>query len=264
MKTWFSEYTFKHNWETVVQATARKYPNPHNNSVTSIDVLERRLCPTTGALVSHRLVASEFAVARNFGRLYASELTAIDPRERRMVMRTKNLSLCSLLTATERMEYRAHPDNPEWTQLTQSIEIHAFPTIADSIVKISSSNASKGREAIEWVIQTQLEQPLLDFLAAPLPLPDSSSSASAIFDSYVSLMRAEVDQLSSKAARLSRDLGDELSSLGGDLVASVSQATTVHAAAPEMPAIACERDVPAVVADLWRARQTADEHFMIL
>lgn len=261
MKTWFSEYTFKHNWETVVQATARKYPNPHNNSVTAIDVLERRLCPTSGALISHRLVSSEFAVARNFGRLYASELTAIDPRERRMVMRTKNLSLCSLLTATERLEYKAHPDNPEWTQLTQSIEINAFPTIADSVVKISSSNASKGREAIEWVIQTQLEQPLLDFLAAPLPLPDSSSSPS--FESYVTRMRQELDDLSSKAARLSRDLGDELSSLGGDLVASVSQATAVHAGAPDQPPSAAERRVPEVVTELWNGL-TADEHFMIL
>ena len=31
------------------------------------------------------------------------------------------------------------------TQLKQSIEINAFPTMADAIVKISSSNASKVR-----------------------------------------------------------------------------------------------------------------------
>ena len=93
-----------------------------------------------------------------------------------------------------------------------------------------------------------------------------SASVGPLLDSYVTRMRAELDDLSSKAVQLSKELGgelDDLSSkavqlskdLGGELVASVS----VHAAAPapEPPALA------PVIAPLSK-HTSPYEHFVIL
>lgn len=47
-----------HPWETVAQASWRKYPNPMNPNVVAVDVLERDV--KNGILHSRRLLSSKW------------------------------------------------------------------------------------------------------------------------------------------------------------------------------------------------------------
>lgn len=57
---WFIEFPyFSHPWETVVQASWRKYPNPINTAVVGTDVVDRAVSED-GVLHTHRLVSSKW------------------------------------------------------------------------------------------------------------------------------------------------------------------------------------------------------------
>ncbi|XP_054840528.1 PRELI domain containing protein 3A isoform X2 [Eublepharis macularius] len=134
MKIWSSEHIFGHPWDTVIKAAMRKYPNPMNPSVVGVDVLDRSL-DNQGRLHSHRLLSTEWG------------LPSI----------VKAITLTNLVSVDERLVYTPHPENPEKTVLTQeaiitvkgvSLSSYLEALMASSI----SSNARKGREALEWVI----------------------------------------------------------------------------------------------------------------
>ena len=52
--------THSYPWELMVEAAYRKYPNPHNPNVKSLDTLERRDTPRQ--LFSHRLFCTVWSV----------------------------------------------------------------------------------------------------------------------------------------------------------------------------------------------------------
>ncbi|EYC10666.1 hypothetical protein Y032_0054g2486 [Ancylostoma ceylanicum] len=60
MKIWTSEHVFDHDWETVVNAAWRKYPNPMNQGVTGMDVLRQTL--QAGKILSERIIQSHFHI----------------------------------------------------------------------------------------------------------------------------------------------------------------------------------------------------------
>ncbi|CAG2164015.1 unnamed protein product [Oppiella nova] len=116
MKIWTSEHTFSHPWHTVVQAVWRKYPNPMNPAVVGIDVIDRDIGPT-GVMRTHRLISCEW----------------------------------------ERLTYSPHPNQPNSTLLKQEavITVHGIPLSSyfeDFVSRNISSNANKGRQAMEFVI----------------------------------------------------------------------------------------------------------------
>merc|ERR1712179_611510 len=124
MKIWTSEHTFHHPWETVAQASWRKYPNPMNPNVVAIDVLERDV--QNGILHSQRLLSSKWVfpnwakkIVGNERVCYAKEHSTVDPSSRTMTLFTQNLSFCHLMSIDERLSYTAHPDDPSKTLLTQ-------------------------------------------------------------------------------------------------------------------------------------------------
>ncbi|KIH43019.1 PRELI-like family protein, partial [Ancylostoma duodenale] len=49
-----------HDWETVVNAAWRKYPNPMNQGVTGMDVLRQTL--QAGKILSERIIQSHFHI----------------------------------------------------------------------------------------------------------------------------------------------------------------------------------------------------------
>ena len=51
---------FSYPWETIIQATWRKYPNPFNPSVHGIDVIDRKV--ENGVLRSHRLITTKWGI----------------------------------------------------------------------------------------------------------------------------------------------------------------------------------------------------------
>uniref|UniRef100_A0A2K6RMY3 PRELI domain containing 3B n=1 Tax=Rhinopithecus roxellana TaxID=61622 RepID=A0A2K6RMY3_RHIRO len=134
MKIWTSEHVFDHPWETVTTAAMQKYPNPMNPSVVGVDVLERHIDPS-GKLHSHRLLSTEWG------------LPSI----------VKSISFTNMVSVDERLIYKPHPQDPDKTVLTQEAIITVKGVSLSSYLEglmasTISSNASKGREAMEWVI----------------------------------------------------------------------------------------------------------------
>ncbi|XP_030640487.1 PRELI domain containing protein 3B isoform X2 [Chanos chanos] len=134
MKIWASEHIFNHPWETVIKAAMQKYPNPMNPSVIGVDVLDRQV-DTQGRLHSHRLLSTEWG------------LPSI----------AKSISFTNMVSVDERLVYRPHPQDPEKTVLTQEALISVKGVSLSSYLEglmanTISTNASKGREAMEWVI----------------------------------------------------------------------------------------------------------------
>uniref|UniRef100_A0A2R8ZUK7 PRELI domain containing 3B n=1 Tax=Pan paniscus TaxID=9597 RepID=A0A2R8ZUK7_PANPA len=134
MKIWTSEHVFDHPWETVTTAAMQKYPNPMNPSVVGVDVLDRHI-DISGKLHSHRLLSTEWG------------LPSI----------VKSISFTNMVSVDERLIYKPHPQDPEKTVLTQEAIITVKGVSLSSYLEglmasTISSNASKGREAMEWVI----------------------------------------------------------------------------------------------------------------
>ncbi|XP_069351634.1 PRELI domain containing protein 3B isoform X2 [Eulemur rufifrons] len=134
MKIWTSEHVFDHPWETVTTAAMQKYPNPMNPSVVGVDVLDRHIDPS-GKLHSHRLLSTEWG------------LPSI----------VKSISFTNMVSVDERLIYKPHPQDSEKTILTQEAIITVKGVSLSSYLEglmasTISSNANKGREAMEWVI----------------------------------------------------------------------------------------------------------------
>ncbi|XP_068612905.1 PRELI domain containing protein 3A [Brachionichthys hirsutus] len=165
MKIWSTEHAFGYPWETVIKAAMKKYPNPMNPSVVGVDVLDRSL-DGEGRLHSHRLLSTEWglpAVVRailgaTHTQTYVKEHSVVDPEKRKMELCSTNITLTNLISVDERLVYRPHADNPDITVLTQEAIITVKGMSLSSyleglMVRRMSANASKGWDAIEWIIQ---------------------------------------------------------------------------------------------------------------
>nr|XP_027783055.1 PRELI domain containing protein 3B-like isoform X2 [Marmota flaviventris] len=136
MKIWTLEHVFDHLWENVTTAAMHKYPNPMNPSVVGVDVLDRHVDPS-GRLHSHRLLSTEWGLPS--------------------ILKSTNISFTNMVSGDERLIYKPHPQDPEKTILTQEAIISVQGVSLSSYLEglmatMISSNASKGREAMEWVI----------------------------------------------------------------------------------------------------------------
>lgn len=162
MKIWTSEHVFDHDWETVVHAAWRKYPNPMNGAVTAMDVVDQKF--DEGKLVSERILQSHFPIPSWATKLtgfsgiqYSHEFTTIDPNARRMQLMTRNLCGISFMRVDERLTYRPHASESGKTVLTQeaivNINLPAFTDYCEkTFLHVYETNAAKGRKGIEWVI----------------------------------------------------------------------------------------------------------------
>lgn len=163
MKIWTSQHVFDHSWDMVVQAALRKYPNPHNPSVTGIDTFDRRVTKD-GVLKSNRLFRGDWSIPSWATALigldnptYAYEYSEVNPRNKEMSLRTVNLNCLNYMNVEETLVYKQHPDNPQKTLLEQStvITVQGVPLVSyleGFLASIFRANTSKGRQAMEWVI----------------------------------------------------------------------------------------------------------------
>ncbi|XP_071551596.1 PRELI domain containing protein 3B [Panulirus ornatus] len=162
MKIWTSEHIFSHPWETVTQAVWRKYPNPHNPAVVGTDVVERRV--VNGVLHTHRLISSRWGLPSWAQTIlgadrvcYGYEHSEVNPDERTMTMRTRNLTFSNTVSMDERMVYYPDPKDNEKTILRQEtiITVKGVPLTSymeNYLINSISANSFKGREAMEFVI----------------------------------------------------------------------------------------------------------------
>ncbi|CAH8443463.1 unnamed protein product [Dicrocoelium dendriticum] len=156
LRGWSEEWVIRHPWDEVMHAVQNKYPNPHNNNVINIDVLQRSVDHASGRIHSLRLLNSLFPMFPQFGQLKAIELSSLDRTNKHMISISHNVDLRSVVKATEVVEYRVHPENKNWTLLKQSLSVDAFPLVALSAASACRQQARQGREALHWVIQHRL------------------------------------------------------------------------------------------------------------
>jgi len=163
MKIWTSEHVFNHSWESVTGGQWQKYPNPHNQAVVGTDVLERKV--ENGVLYSNRIISSDWGLAEWVQKLigankvcYAHELSMVNPRERIMEMRSRNLSFNNFVTMEETMTYRPHPEQSDKTLMKQEtiVTVQGVPLTSymeSIIVNTVSKNSNKGKAAIDWIVE---------------------------------------------------------------------------------------------------------------
>ncbi|XP_015257974.1 PRELI domain containing protein 3B [Cyprinodon tularosa] len=165
MKIWTSEHIFNHPWEMVTKAAMQKYPNPMNPSVVGVDVLERNV-DQQGRLRSTRLLSTEWGLPSIVKSLignvrsctYIQESSVVDPKERTFELQSSNITFTNMVSVDEKLTYKPHPEDPERTILTQEAIISVKGVSLSSYLEgvmanTISSNAGKGREAMEWVIR---------------------------------------------------------------------------------------------------------------
>merc|ERR1711910_120255 len=88
---------------------------------------------------------------------YASEYSTVDPKNRLMEMRSKNMSFCNFVNMEEKMTYTPDPEDSSRTVMRQEtvVTVQGVPLTSymeGIIVNTVSSNSSKGKAAIEWVV----------------------------------------------------------------------------------------------------------------
>uniref|UniRef100_A0A3Q0SFM5 PRELI domain containing 3 n=1 Tax=Amphilophus citrinellus TaxID=61819 RepID=A0A3Q0SFM5_AMPCI len=165
MKIWTSEHIFNHPWEMVIKAAMQKYPNPMNPSVVGVDVLDRDI-DKQGRLHSKRLLSTEWGLpsivkslvgsARTY--TYVQEQSVVDPKEKTFELQSTNITFTNMVSVDERLTYKPHPEDPEKTILTQeaiiSVKGVSLSSYLEGVMASTiSTNAGKGREAMEWVIR---------------------------------------------------------------------------------------------------------------
>jgi hypothetical protein len=173
MKIWTSQHIFEHDWATVITAALNKYPNPVSPSVIGCDVVDRTINPY-GIIHSHRILLANWGIAPALNKIfnmselgYASEHSTIDVRRRVMTARTRNLTLNRFINIEERLEYTQHPTDSTKTLLKQEASINVANVPLTSYVEILvaktiNTNATKGRLAIEWVIDRMRTVPSVE------------------------------------------------------------------------------------------------------
>jgi hypothetical protein len=163
MKIWSSEHVFNHSWENVAKAALKKYPNPLNPSVVGVDVIDRQI---DGHIIkSHRLLTTHWSMAPWITKLlggnrtcYASEHSQIDIKNKTLSLRSRNLTFNNVINVDEKLVYSIHPEDNQKTLLKQEaiITVQNVPLIdymESMLATRINSNAHKGRQAIEFVIQ---------------------------------------------------------------------------------------------------------------
>lgn len=193
MKIWASEHVFDHPWETVTTAAMQKYPNPMNTSVVGVDVLERKVDPT-GKLHSDRLLSTEWGIPSVVKSLigatrtktYIQEHSVVDPVAKTLELKSSNITFTNLVSVDERLIYKPHPQDPGKTVLTQEAIISVKGISLSSYLEglmanTISSNAHKGRDAMEWVI-SKLNSEIEDLKASARGGMRASIAAAAFVD----------------------------------------------------------------------------------
>jgi len=207
MKIWTSEHTFNHPWETVATAAWRKYPNPHNPAVIGTDVIERKV--VDGVLHTQRLVSSVWyfpkwaqALIGSAKVCYAAEHSQVNPNSRHMILKTINLTFCRHIAVNETISYVPHPSDSSKTLLKQEavVTVKGVPLTSymeDMLTTKISNNAGKGRQAMEWVINT-INEEVKDFTKSTDEMLHQTKKS---LDGLTSSAKKSMDDISHKAKK---------------------------------------------------------------
>eukprot|EP00761_Pharyngomonas_kirbyi_P010784 gb/GECH01010807.1/.p1 GENE.gb/GECH01010807.1/~~gb/GECH01010807.1/.p1 ORF type:complete len:191 (+),score=27.45 gb/GECH01010807.1/:1-573(+) len=121
-------HVYDHPWERVTFAHWRKYPNPNCPHVLDVDVTNRHLDPE-GKLHSTRIMTCKQAIPDwvmkvvGSSQAYVLEQTEVDPKQKVMTLKSKNLSFPNLISVQETCTYRPDPADHMRTLFQQKAKI---------------------------------------------------------------------------------------------------------------------------------------------
>lgn len=156
-------------------------------------MLERKVDPT-GKLHSDRLLSTEWGIPSVVKSLigatrtktYIQEHSVVDPVAKTLELKSSNITFTNLVSVDERLIYKPHPQDPGKTVLTQEAIISVKGISLSSYLEglmanTISSNAHKGRDAMEWVI-SKLNSEIEDLKASARGGMRASIAAAAFVD----------------------------------------------------------------------------------
>ncbi|KAI1314948.1 hypothetical protein EDD11_001533 [Mortierella claussenii] len=167
MKFFQATHTFDHPWAQVTAANWMKYPNEQCPHVVAVDVLNRHVDPETGVLHTERLLTcnqnAPALVLKFLGGStvsYVRETSELDPKTKKLTMKTQNLSMCNVLKINETVTYTVHPQDGSSTLFRQEAQIMAGSALSrfssyieDFCLTRFRDNAAVGRAGFEMVLE---------------------------------------------------------------------------------------------------------------
>ena len=174
MRVFSSSCTYDYDWAFVSTQNWRKY-SPHNTSsshVIAVDTISRRIDPSTGILVSERLITCTQpapAIVKSLlgGQCttYSYEKSYVDPRSKQVTMHSSNMTWNNLISVRETVNYSPDISSTEpghdRTKFSQEARITALcggwqrakSKIEEATLERFRDNARKGREGFEAVLE---------------------------------------------------------------------------------------------------------------
>ncbi|KAG0224888.1 hypothetical protein BGW42_008313 [Actinomortierella wolfii] len=167
MKFFEATHIFDHDWDHVTAANWRKYPNEQCPHVIAVDILDRHVDPETGILHTERLLTCKqnapAMVLKFLGgstTSYVREISELDPKTKKLTMKTENLSMCHMLRINEIVTYVPHDTDNNTTVFRQEAKIMAGSAlnrfssyIEDFCLTRFRDNAAIGRKGFETVLE---------------------------------------------------------------------------------------------------------------
>jgi len=168
-------HVFDYEWEDVASASWRKYPTACRPDILSVDTVSRRFDPETGKLWTVRLITTSISLPGWMKAFfsnpvaYSVEECEVDPVQRTMLLRTRNITAADVTEVEESCFYTPHADDEGRTTLQQNVRItaHVFGLagrVEALFLEKFEVNAIKGREVmVDAVKRVQAEMD--DFVA---------------------------------------------------------------------------------------------------
>jgi len=135
---------FDHPWLDVTSVFWGKFPNRYQPYIKAVDTFDRELDPDTGVLTVRRMITHhspgpKWMYAMGFpDEVSALEEITVDPNQRSLVMKTKNITAASVFQVAETCVYT---ENEELTtDYQQNIQITSFLPIFPSLAEDFSFN----------------------------------------------------------------------------------------------------------------------------
>ncbi|KAI9098132.1 PRELI-like family-domain-containing protein [Phlyctochytrium arcticum] len=168
-----NQYLFSHPFATLTSANYRKYPNEYSHHVISVDVLDRSLDPSSGILRTERILTLKQSAPALLRRLlpipdvtYFREVSFLDPKKQTFEAVSNNLSMRTIVDVEERCQFQADPDQPDGrTVFKQRADVQVLGALSyvakmveEAAVNSFKTNANKGRQGLETVIDKVLEE----------------------------------------------------------------------------------------------------------
>ena len=163
-KYWSTIHFHSYDWDKVTTCYWKRYPNPNSQHVFSEDVLFRIL-DEKGCLRSKRLIVKTNKLPSWGEHLFSTrhvwliEESMVDPKNKTMIVYTRNLNLRFWMGTTERMTLA--PKDAFSTQVTKEVWIESdFYGLRSAIKTFGidrfKKNCDRATQGFDWVLQRTL------------------------------------------------------------------------------------------------------------